>query len=118
MIALWLGHEGTATTHRYIEANLALKEQALSRIEEMPSPPLRYRADDELLRFLGGCDAIMPSGHTRRPRKPEAGGGGLRIIEDWALEALCGAPHKASSGTSGSSSWRGHPSSRHGRRSE
>ena len=54
VIALWLGHEGTATTHRYIEANLALKEQALSRIEEMPSPPLRYRADDELLRFLEG----------------------------------------------------------------
>ena len=54
VIALWLGHEGTATTHRYIEANLALKEQALSRIEEMPSVPLRYRADDELLRFLEG----------------------------------------------------------------
>jgi integrase/recombinase XerD len=54
VIALWLGHEGTATTHRYIEANLALKEQALSRIGEMPSPPLRYRADDELLRFLEG----------------------------------------------------------------
>jgi integrase/recombinase XerD len=54
VIALWLGHEGTATTHRYIEANLALKELALSRIEEMPSPPLRYRADDELLRFLEG----------------------------------------------------------------
>ena len=27
-------------------------EQLLSRIEEMPGPPLRYRADDELLRFL------------------------------------------------------------------
>jgi integrase/recombinase XerD len=54
VITLWLGHEGTATTHRYIEANLALKEQALSRIEEMPSVPLRYRADDELLRFLEG----------------------------------------------------------------
>ena len=24
VIALWLEHEGTATTHRYIEANLAL----------------------------------------------------------------------------------------------
>jgi len=40
LIARWLGREGTATTHRYIEANLALKEQALSRIEEMPSVPL------------------------------------------------------------------------------
>ena len=54
VIALWLGHEGTETTHQYIEANLAMKEKALSRIEELPSPPLRYRADDELLRFLEG----------------------------------------------------------------
>jgi integrase/recombinase XerD len=54
VIALWLGHEGTETTHQYIEANLAMKEKALSRIEELPSPPVRYRADDELLRFLEG----------------------------------------------------------------
>ena len=54
VIALWLGHESTATTHQYIEANLAMKEQALSRIEELPSTPLRYRADDDLLRFLEG----------------------------------------------------------------
>lgn len=54
VIAQWLGHEGTATTHQYIEANLAMKERALSRIEELPSPPLRYRADDDLLRFLEG----------------------------------------------------------------
>lgn len=52
VIAIWLGHEGTETTHLYVEANLAMKEQALSRIEEMPNLPLRYRADDELLRFL------------------------------------------------------------------
>lgn len=54
VIALWLGHEGTETTHQYVEADLALKEQALSRIEELPSLPLRYRAGDELLRFLDG----------------------------------------------------------------
>jgi integrase/recombinase XerD len=54
VIALWLGHEGTETTHQYVEANLAMKEQALSRIEELPSSPLRYKAGDELLRFLEG----------------------------------------------------------------
>jgi integrase/recombinase XerD len=54
VIALWLGHEGTETTHQYIEADLALKERALSRIEELPSLPLRYRAGEELLRFLDG----------------------------------------------------------------
>jgi integrase/recombinase XerD len=54
VIAMWLGHEGTETTHQYVEADLTLKEQALSRIEELPSTPLRYRAGDELLRFLDG----------------------------------------------------------------
>jgi site-specific recombinase XerD len=52
VIAIWLGHESTTTTHVYVEADLAMKEKALSRIEEMPGPPLRYRAGDELLRFL------------------------------------------------------------------
>jgi integrase/recombinase XerD len=54
VIALWLGHESTETTHQYVEADLTMKERALARIEEMPSPPLRYRADDDLLRFLEG----------------------------------------------------------------
>ena len=45
VIAIWLGHESTATTHIYVEADLAMKEKVLSRIEEMPGPPLRYRAD-------------------------------------------------------------------------
>ena len=52
VIAIWLGHECTETTHMYVEANMAMKEKALSRIEEMPSPSLRFRADDDLLRFL------------------------------------------------------------------
>ena len=38
----------------------------------------------------------MRSGHTRPPREPGTSGGGLRIIEDSALEALCQARHKAS----------------------
>ena len=31
VIALWLGHENMATTHRYVEADLAMKEKALAR---------------------------------------------------------------------------------------
>jgi integrase/recombinase XerD len=54
VIAIWLGHESTETTHIYVEANLAMKEKALSRIEKMPSPSLRFRADDDLLWFLEG----------------------------------------------------------------
>jgi site-specific recombinase XerD len=52
VIAIWLGHESTETTHLYLEANLAMKEKALARIEEVPGSPLRYHADDDLLRFL------------------------------------------------------------------
>jgi len=40
VITIWLGHESTETTHLYVEANLAMKEKALSQIEEMPSPLL------------------------------------------------------------------------------
>jgi hypothetical protein len=36
----------------YVEANMAMKEKALSRMEEMPSPSLQFRADDDMLRFL------------------------------------------------------------------
>jgi site-specific recombinase XerD len=52
VIALWLGHESTETTHQYVEANLAMKEEALSKLEEIPTPKLRFRANDKLLQFL------------------------------------------------------------------
>jgi site-specific recombinase XerD len=32
VIALWLGHESPATTHMYVEANLAMKEHALNAL--------------------------------------------------------------------------------------
>ena len=51
-IALYLGHETPATTHRYVEANLAMKEQALARLEEPPTVVPRYRPPDELRQFL------------------------------------------------------------------
>jgi site-specific recombinase XerD len=53
VIALWLGHESTVTTHRYVEADLAMKEKALARLQEPDTIPCRYHpADDELMRFL------------------------------------------------------------------
>ena len=33
VIALWLGHESTTTTHRYVEADLAMKDKALARLQ-------------------------------------------------------------------------------------
>lgn len=52
VIALWLGHENPSTTHQYLEADLALKEAALRRVEEPKPNPQRFRANDRLLAFL------------------------------------------------------------------
>lgn len=52
VIALWLGHESPVTTHHYVEADLAMKERALTRLHEPSSKILRYRAPDSLLNFL------------------------------------------------------------------
>lgn len=52
IIALWLGHETTTTTHRYVEADLAMKKKALSRLEAPHIQMGRFRAPDSLMRFL------------------------------------------------------------------
>lgn len=52
VIALWLGHESPATTHQYIEADLAMKERALARLREPDAKIQRYRAPDSLIDFL------------------------------------------------------------------
>jgi integrase/recombinase XerD len=52
VIALWLGHEDTATTHLYVEADLAMKEAALRRLDEPSLKPVRFNAPDRLLAFL------------------------------------------------------------------
>ena len=52
VIALWLGHESPTTTHQYVEADLAMKEKALARLQDPNVAPRRFRADDDLLKFL------------------------------------------------------------------
>ena len=53
VIALWLGHESTTTTHRYVEANLAMKQAALEKLQETSVNMNRYSAqDDTLMQFL------------------------------------------------------------------
>ncbi|WP_028215319.1 site-specific integrase [Paraburkholderia mimosarum] len=54
VIALWLGHENPATTHMYIEADLAMKERALSTLQLPHSRQHRYRPTDRVLQFLEG----------------------------------------------------------------
>jgi site-specific recombinase XerD len=52
VIALWLGHESMTTTHRYVEADLAMKEKALARLEPPNAKMHRFRAPDSLMWFL------------------------------------------------------------------
>ena len=52
VIALWLGHESPSTTHTYVEADLAMKEQALARLQEPDTKLRRYRPPDRLMQFL------------------------------------------------------------------
>lgn len=52
VIALWLGHESVETTQIYLDANLAIKEQALARTTPPDVTPGRFRPDDKLLAFL------------------------------------------------------------------
>jgi integrase len=52
VIALWLGHESATTTHRYVEADLAMKEKALARLQPPNEKRHRYRPPDALMQFL------------------------------------------------------------------
>jgi integrase/recombinase XerD len=52
VIALWLGHESVETTQIYLDADLALKEEALKKTTQAEAPGLRFRPDDRLLTFL------------------------------------------------------------------
>ncbi len=52
VIALWLGHESVETTQIYLDADLALKEQALNRANPVEARRRRFRPDDNLLAFL------------------------------------------------------------------
>jgi len=52
IIALWLGHEDTATTHMYVEADLTMKEKALMKLQPDGPSAGRFRASDELMTFL------------------------------------------------------------------
>ena len=52
VIALWLGHESVETTQIYLDANLAIKQEALAKTRAAHSKLARFKADDKLLHFL------------------------------------------------------------------
>jgi site-specific recombinase XerD len=52
VIALWMGHESPATTHQYLEADLATKQATLRRLEDPGSEAAPFQPGDALLTFL------------------------------------------------------------------
>jgi site-specific recombinase XerD len=52
VIALWLGHENSATTHIYVEADINMKRRAIDKIHPPKSGRSRFRPGDRLLAFL------------------------------------------------------------------
>jgi site-specific recombinase XerD len=52
IISLWLGHEQTATTHGYVEADLKMKEQCLNTLEKLSGAKRPPKANSHLLAYL------------------------------------------------------------------
>jgi len=52
VIALWLGHESIETTQIYIDADMAMKEKALSRTTTLPTARVRFKPEDSVMAFL------------------------------------------------------------------
>jgi integrase/recombinase XerD len=52
VIALYLGHETPATTHLYVEADITMKEKALSQIQSPVTKTAHFQPKDDLLQFL------------------------------------------------------------------
>jgi integrase/recombinase XerD len=59
VIALRLGHESPTTTHQYVEADLAMKEKALSRLQDPKVVARRFRADDSRWTSSRPCDYVQ-----------------------------------------------------------
>lgn len=52
LISMWLGHESLRSTQIYLNAHMALKEQALARLTPPQTAPERYAPTDDVLAFL------------------------------------------------------------------
>ena len=52
VIALWLGHESSDTTHQYVEADLEMKKRILNQIDAPVTPHRCKTQSDPLVDFL------------------------------------------------------------------
>lgn len=77
IIVLWLCHESTNTTHRYVEATLETKEKALARLEAPDIKPQRAR-------WPGLCWLLAPHLHVTlagAPKKATSNRGGFYVLD-------------------------------------
>lgn len=51
-IAIWLGHESIMTTHKYMEADMEMKQKILERISEPSTEGYLYKPNNDILTFL------------------------------------------------------------------
>jgi hypothetical protein len=75
VIALWLGHESTNITHRYVEADLAMKEKALARHEPPATTMRRFKAPDSLTHAVPADAIVRVRKSHRRLFERQAGAG-------------------------------------------
>jgi site-specific recombinase XerD len=54
VIAMWLGHETTQTTHQYVDGDLELKKRALASLESPRVRRARRPRADDIVQFLKG----------------------------------------------------------------
>ena len=52
VIALWLGHETPETTHQYVEADMKMKEEVLTKAKGVPVETSCYQPKPDVLEFL------------------------------------------------------------------
>ena len=72
VIALWLGHESVTTTQIYLQADMALKQQALDRTTPPASRPGPLPAPRPAPR-VPRSPVIMPISRTRSPPPASTG---------------------------------------------
>jgi site-specific recombinase XerD len=51
-IAIWLGHESINTTHKYMEADVEMKQKTLEKIAEPSVRGYRFKPSKDILAFL------------------------------------------------------------------
>jgi integrase/recombinase XerD len=69
-LALWLGHADPATTHGYVEADLAMKEKALQKLQPPSHRQRRFHPGDRLLAFLDGLASRTNKGSIMQSCQP------------------------------------------------